>query len=73
MRPAYPGLHYGDLHWVSSILPSGTPMGFQNKAHLLKDLLSQRRVDIGLINETHLRPVDKLKVPGCFVYRKDHA
>ncbi|XP_052741505.1 striated muscle-specific serine/threonine-protein kinase-like [Bicyclus anynana] len=34
--------------------------------------LNQRRVDIGLINETHLKPVDKLKVPGYHVYREDH-
>ncbi|VVC88341.1 unnamed protein product [Leptidea sinapis] len=43
------------------------------KARLFKTLLSQRRVDIGLISETHLRPVDKLKVSGYYVYREDHA
>ncbi|VVD00408.1 unnamed protein product [Leptidea sinapis] len=43
------------------------------KARLFKTLLSQRRVDIGLISETHLRPVDKLKISGYFVYREDHT
>ncbi|VVC96987.1 unnamed protein product [Leptidea sinapis] len=32
-----------------------------------------RRVDIGQISETHLRPVDKLKVSGYNVYREDHT
>ncbi|KAF9803258.1 hypothetical protein SFRURICE_007104 [Spodoptera frugiperda] len=43
------------------------------KTRLLKLLLDQRQADIALINETHLRPVDKLKLSGFHVYREDHV
>lgn len=43
------------------------------KTRLLKLLLDQRQADIALINETHLRPVDKLKLAGFHVYREDHV
>ncbi|KAF9818019.1 hypothetical protein SFRURICE_016934, partial [Spodoptera frugiperda] len=43
------------------------------KTRLLKLLLDQRQADIALINETHLRPVDKLKLSGYHVYREDHV
>ncbi|KAF9794664.1 hypothetical protein SFRURICE_019542 [Spodoptera frugiperda] len=43
------------------------------KTRLLKLLLDQRQADIALINETHLRPVDKLKLAGYHVYREDHV
>ncbi|KAF9820091.1 hypothetical protein SFRURICE_001479 [Spodoptera frugiperda] len=43
------------------------------KTRLLKLLLDQRQADIALINETHLRPVDKLKLAGFHIYREDHV
>lgn len=42
------------------------------KTRLLKLLLDQRQADVALINETHLKPVDKLKMAGFYVYREDH-
>lgn len=43
------------------------------KIGLLRLLLSGRRIDVALINETHLRSSDRLKVSGYQVYRKDET
>lgn len=45
----------------------------QEKARLLRLLIAQQRTDIVLLNETHLKSSDKVKVPGYIIYREDHT
>lgn len=53
------------LHWNAN--------GLHKKTVLLKPLLRDQDIDVVLINETHLRPADKCKLPGYIVYRQDEV
>lgn len=51
------------IHWNSN--------GILGKTQELQTYLRQYHTDIILLNETHLEPKHKLKIPNYFVYRND--
>lgn len=52
------------LHWNAD--------GLRDKGHHLRHILRTQDVDVALISETHLRPTDRLRAAGYYVYRAEH-
>ena len=45
--------------------------GLKRQHEELKHFIHEQQLDIILLNETHLRPCDKVKIPNYTLYRKD--
>ena len=45
--------------------------GLKKQHEELKHFIHEQNLDIILLNETHLRPCDKAKIPNYTLYRKD--
>ena len=47
--------------------------GYLNSAYEIQQILTEKRLELVLITETHLLPKHKVTVPGYMCYRKDRT